>query len=123
VKGVRASLHWLLRSLVMGWRAAVGSIHALGFTAGLGDRHLGPAYVNEVLEPTLQATEHRLKRHVAAGDLERCNVRHAALALLSPVVLGLFHQDNLFGRTCRPLNLDAFLQDHLERFLRAYGAR
>ena len=121
--GVRASLHWLLSSLVMGWQAAVGAIHALGFSAGLGDPRLGPAYVNEVLEPTLQATETRLRRHVEAGELERCDVRHAALELIAPVVLGLFHQDNLFGRTCRPLDLDAFLSDHLRRFLRADAPR
>jgi AcrR family transcriptional regulator len=123
VRGVRASLKWLLESLVLGWQAAVGAIHGLGFTAGLNDPQLGPAYVNEVLEPTLQAAEVRLARHIANGELERCDVRHAALELLSPVVLGLFHQDNLFGRTCRPLDLDAFLKDHLRRFLRAYGAR
>jgi AcrR family transcriptional regulator len=123
VRGVRASLKWLLETLVMGWQAAVGAVHALGFTAGLGDAKLGPAYVNDVLEPTLQATEARLQRHVDAGELERCNVRHAALELLSPIVLGLLHQDNLFGRGCRPLDLDAFLADHLKRFLRAYGSR
>jgi AcrR family transcriptional regulator len=123
VRGVRASLQWLLSSLVMGWQAAVGSIHALGFSAGLGDARLGPAYVNEVLEPTLQATEARLRRHISAGELERCDVRHAAIELIAPVVLGLFHQDNLFGSRCRPLDLDVFLRDHLKRFLRAYAPR
>lgn len=119
--GVKASLQWLLSSLVMGWQAAVGAIHGLGFSAGLGDERLGPAYVNEVLEPTLQATEARLKRHIEAGELERCDVRHAALELIAPVVLGLFHQDNLFGSRCRPLELEPFLRDHLKRFLRAYA--
>jgi AcrR family transcriptional regulator len=121
IEGVRASLEWLLRQVVMGWRMRVGAIHSLALAAGLEHDKLGPAYVNEVLEPTLQAAEARLARHVSTGELEQCDLRHAALELLSPLVLGLLHQQNLFGARCRPLDLEAFLQDHLSRFLRAYG--
>lgn len=120
---VRESLAWLLEQLVLGWRFGVGPMHALGIRAGLRHESLGPAYVNLLLEPTLQATEARLARHVADGELERCDVRHAALELISPLLLGLLHQDSLFGAKCRPLDLDTFLEEHLERFLRAYGAK
>jgi AcrR family transcriptional regulator len=123
IEGVRTSLEWLLRQIIQGWQGGIGTIHALGLVAGLGDEKLGPAYLVEVLEPTLQATESRIARHVASGELEPCDIRHAALELLSPLVLGLLHQDNLRGARCRPLDLDAFLKDHLDRFLRAYGRR
>ncbi len=123
IEGVRASLKWLLGQIITGWQGGVGAIHALGLAAGLGDEKLGPAYLAEVLEPTLQATESRIARHVASGELEPCDIRHAALELLSPLFLGLLHQDNLRGARCRPLDLDAFLKDHLDRFLRAYARR
>ena len=118
--GLRASLQWLLMSVVHGWRLGVGAIHVLGLSAGMGDPMLGPAYVQEILEPTLQATEARLARHIAAGHLRPCDVRHAALSLISPLVLGLLHQDDLFGARCRPLDLDRFLQDHLDCFITAH---
>jgi AcrR family transcriptional regulator len=123
IEGVRASLEWLLKEIVKGWRAAVGMVHALGLTAGLGDEKLGPAYVTEVLEPTLQSAEARIALHIASGELEPCDVRHAAIELLSPLIFGLLHQDNLLGARCRPLDLDQFLNEHLDRFLRAYGRR
>ena len=119
---VRASLGWLLRSIVEAWqRFGVGRVHALGIAAGLSSLQLGPTYVNEILEPTLQAAEARIALHVASGELERCDVRHAALELLSPVVLGLLHQDSLGGKACRPLRMQPFLDDHLGRFLRAFA--
>lgn len=114
------SLSWLLARVVEGWRHGVGGVHLLGLTSGLGDEALGPAYVDEILEPTLQAAEARIARHVAEGTLGPCDIRHAALELLSPVVLALLHQDGLFGRRCRPLDVEAFVADHVERFLLAH---
>jgi AcrR family transcriptional regulator len=117
---VRESLQWFLQQLLVGWRMGVGAIHAFGLTAGVGHETLGPAYVQELLEPTLQAAEARLSRHIADGELRHCDVRHAALELVCPVVLGLLHQVQLSGTRCRPLDVERFLEDHLETFLRAY---
>lgn len=118
---VRESLQWLLQSLLRGWRGGVGEVHAFGLTAGLGHATLGPAYVKELLEPTLQAVEARLARHIADGELARCDVRHAALELVAPVLLGLLHQVQLSGADCRPLDVERFLADHLDTFLRAHA--
>jgi Ca-activated chloride channel family protein len=41
--------------------------------------------------------------------------------MTSPVVLGLLHQEGLSGARCRPLDLDAFLEDHLQHFLAAFA--
>lgn len=119
---VRESLRWFLQQLMVGWRMGVGEVHAFGLTAGVGHEKLGPVYVQELLEPTLQSAEARLSRHIADGELRRCDVRHAALELVCPVVLGLLHQVQLSGSRCRPLDVERFLEDHLETFLRAHAA-
>ena len=73
-----------------------------------------------LLEPLLQAGEQHLQRHLDAGQLAPCDVRRAALTLQGPLVLGLLHQDNLSGDGCRPLDLDAFIDAHVDAFLRAF---
>src|SRR4051812_45801144 len=52
---VGESLSWLLHTIAGAWSRGLGDVHGLGIGAGLGDKRLGPAYVNEVLEPTLQS--------------------------------------------------------------------
>jgi AcrR family transcriptional regulator len=116
------SLAWFLDYLRFGWNLGVGKAHALGLTEGLGEPELGRAYLTHLLEPTLQSAEARIARHVAHGELAPCDVRHAALELLAPVVLALLHQQALCGDAVRPLDLDAFVADHLRRFLRAHAA-
>jgi AcrR family transcriptional regulator len=117
-----ASLAWFLASVRRGWEAlGVGKAHAFGLTEGLGGGPLGQGYLTHLLEPTLQAAEARLARHVAQGELGPCDVRHAALGLLSPLLLALLHQQALGGTAVRPLELDLFLSDHLARFLRAHA--
>lgn len=121
-EALRPSLATLLRTVVEGWRVGVGALHEFALGEGLGSDALGPACVSELLEPTLQALELRLGHHVSRGELGPCDLRHAALALLSPVLLALLHQDSLRGSRCRPLDLERFLDEQVDRFLRAYGA-
>jgi AcrR family transcriptional regulator len=121
---VRASLTAYLQRLSEAWfEYGVGVIQASSLASGLSSRALGPAYVNHVLEPLLGTVETLLRRHVDLGDLAPLDERHAALQLLSPVVLALFHQDSLSGNTCRPLDLEAFFVEHVDMFLRAYPPR
>jgi hypothetical protein len=75
-----------------------------------------------VLEPTLQALEHRLKNYVAQGVVVDCDTRHAALMLLSPLLLALLHQHDLGGTRCRPLAIPALIDEHVRVFVRAYRA-
>lgn len=118
---LETSLRSFLEKLLFGWQNGVGGVHAFGLKAGLGDPHFGTRYLDTLLEPTLRALEARLARHVAAGQLPPCNLRHAALGLASPVLLALLHQDALNGRACRPLDVEAFVDDHVRRFLRAWA--
>lgn len=118
---VRASLLSYLHRLKHAWfRYGVGVIQASSLATGLSSPSLGAPYVNHLLEPLLGTAEARLKRHVELGELPPLNERYAALQFLSPVVLALLHQDSLSGASCRPLDVDAFFEAHVEAFLRAF---
>lgn len=122
--GLRASLMAMLRALLEGWRDfGVGQLYGTGLAMGLHHGVLGPAYVEQLLEPLLQAVEARLAQHRSWGELGDHDIRFAALALASPVVLALLHQHGLGGQACRPLDLEAFVRAHVDGFVRAYGTR
>ena len=116
------SIRQLLDYAASGHRHGVGDLHAIGLTEGLGHAQLGPRYVLSILEPTLQAVEARLAAHVASGEMRQADLRHAALALIAPLLLAQLHQGELGGSRCRPLDLEAFLDDHAEAFVRAFRA-
>jgi len=121
---VDESLAWFVQGLLYAWRnSGVGAAHGLGLAAGLGDPTLGPSYVTELLEPTLQAAEARLGLHAASGELEVGDAREAALVLVSPIVLALLHQEGLAGRQCRPLDVETFARAHVKRFIASYAAK
>ncbi len=114
------ALREALQRLVFGWRVGVGSLFVAGLLWGLGDEALGPAYVRNLLEPLLVGFEQRLQTRLCARGMSEQKARHAALALVSPVVLALLHQESLHGVKCRPLDIDEFLHAHLESFLRGW---
>lgn len=116
-----ASMTGYLNHFVFGFHAGVGNLFSFGLTAGLGNANVGPAFVGQVLEPTLVALEERLVVHRARGELAPCDTRLAALSLVSPVLVALLHQFPLGGATCRPLDVQAVIGEQVERFVRAYG--
>ncbi|MFO0577082.1 MAG: TetR/AcrR family transcriptional regulator [Polyangia bacterium] len=115
------SLRKVMASLLLGLRMGVLEIHALGIATGLRDRSVGPAYLNQILEPTLRCVETRLGHHIDRGELPPCDVRLATLSLLSPLILSALHQSGLGGDCVRPLPLERVCDEQVERFLRAYG--
>lgn len=121
---VRASLSRFLAGVHTAWfRHGVGRMYASTLAVGLGSKPVGPSFVNHVLEPLLQTGESLLRAHLERRELEISDVRHASLALLSPVVLALLHQDSLLGAACRPLDVPQMLETHVDAFLRAFGPR
>jgi AcrR family transcriptional regulator len=117
-----ASLRWFLGVFAAGWDHGLGLMFSQTLAAAVDDEVVGPAFVGDLLEPTLQAAEARLAVHRDRGELgSGVDLRHAALALFCPVLMGLLHQGSLRGARCRPLDLEAFLDDHVERFVRAFG--
>lgn len=121
-EGLAVSLRRGLDDLVFAWRVGVGALFTAGLIWGLGNEGLGPAYVRALLEPLLVGFEKRLLARLRAHGMTESAARHAALALVSPVVLALLHQEALHGVTCRPLDLGAFVDEHLARFLRGWSS-
>lgn len=120
--GLHASLMWVLREFVEGWRNGIGQMVTVGLVAGVGNTTIGPTYVSTILEPTLQSLERRLAHHAQRGELQaNADLRHASLTLMCPVILGLMHQGPLSGSTLRPLDVEAFLEDHVARFVRGWS--
>lgn len=116
------SCAWFLQLFVVGWRQGVGAGLAQGLAAGVDEPAVGPSFVNDLLEPNLQTVEARLAIHRDRGELDPdADLRHAALDLVSPVLLALLHQGPLGGDRCRPLVMDRFVEDHVARFVRAWG--
>lgn len=122
------SLTTVARDLTHAWTAfGVGRLFSVGLGAGFDDPLAGPGYLDGVLEPTVRALEHRLRVHAERRELRipphaALELRVAALAFLSPLLVALLHQRALGGDQCRPLDLSAFLELHVAGFLRAYGA-
>ncbi|MBL8915842.1 MAG: TetR/AcrR family transcriptional regulator C-terminal domain-containing protein [Archangium sp.] len=119
----KKGLTTLLERITLAWPHALGGMHAAGFVEGMTDPELGQAYVSTMLEPTIDAVERLLVAYHARGELQVPDARVGALALLSPVLIALFHQHQLSGRRCRPLDLAAFLPAHLEGFFRGYAPK
>ncbi len=118
----RDAISALVRLFALAWqRYGVGPIQHMGLALGLHNDQIGPFYLQKLLEPTLQAFEQRLQIHIERGELRPMLPRTGALLLLSPLILALLHQEQLGGRACRPLDLDAFLTEHLDAFFRAWS--
>lgn len=90
-------------AVVRGWTSGqAGLLHRIGLAQGLRNPGTGLDYLVELLEPTLQAVEQRLKAHVAQGEMRPAETRHAALMPLSPLVLALLHQHDLGAPAAAP---------------------
>jgi len=128
-RGLKNSLETLAQELAVAWSVfGVGPMFAAGMVAGMFDGKTGPAYLDGVLEPTVLAIEARLRVHARRGEAaldpdDEHAVRTAALAFVSPLLVALLHQNQLFGRSCRPLDLDRFIATHVDGFVRAWGTK
>jgi len=116
------SLLWWANEFTLGWTHGVGQLITMGLVTGAQNAEVGPAYINEILEPTLQAVEARLAVHRGRGELKpEVSLRHGALVLVCPILMGLIHQGPLGGSECRPLALTPFLEEHVQTFVAGWG--
>lgn len=123
---LRAATRQLIDAILRGFAHGLTALHELGLSAGMRDAAIGPAYLDQILEPTLRSVEARFERHIAMGHMRKTDVRVAAIALISPLLVAVLHQRSLGGALCRPLDLADFARLHLDGFLRSYelpGAR
>jgi AcrR family transcriptional regulator len=100
----------------------VAQLHAVGLAEGLSHAAIGPAYLIDVLEPTIEALEARLRGHVDAGQMRPTDLRAAALMLISPLILARLHQGWLGGAVTRPLSEPDHRAALVEAFVRAHAA-
>jgi len=117
---IEGSMLHFLQEVAGGWQRGIGAVHSVGLVEGLKSDAAGLNYLVDILEPTLQALEKRLATHIERGDMRAADTRHAALWLLSPILLALLHQHELGGRKCRPLDVDALLKEHARVFAQVY---
>ena len=121
--GFDESVRHFLTSLIQGMqRGPVADLFAVGFVEGLMNEKLGPACLSSVVDPTVDALTQRLEAHQARGEMRPANARHAALILISPLLLASHHQIQMFGKAERPLDMPAMVEDLAAAFIRAFAA-
>jgi AcrR family transcriptional regulator len=116
-ESVRQFLHALTAGME---RGRIADIFAMGFIEGLLNDRLGPACLQEVVDPAVDALTERLEAHQRLGEMKPGDARHAALMLIAPVLVGWHHQEQMFGRAIRPLDVPAFVDDLATAFVAAY---
>lgn len=117
-----ASLADLVTLFDQGLVRGVLALQIIGLGEGFGDSTAGRAYLDHHLEPMLGAVAARLAEHQRRGEMREGDTRHAAIALVSPLLVAHLHQHALDGRSGYPLDMNAFARAHLAGFLRAHRA-
>jgi len=124
VEGFAESVRDLVDYARMGFEQfGVGDIYAIALVEGIRNAEVAPAVLNDLLDPSIDAIAARLASHQERGEMRPDMVpRHAAVMLLSPIILTMLHQHDLGGRVTNPIDMDRFIDDHVASFVRAHAA-
>jgi AcrR family transcriptional regulator len=90
-------------------------MHAFGMVEGMADADIGQAYLEHVLEPSLDCVRTKLSGTPGSPD-DAEEIRTAAIAMFSPVIMMSLHQNLLGGRAVAPLDDQSTVQ-HLSNWL------
>lgn len=90
--------------------------HAFALVESIHDPVVARAYLDLVVEPSLQAIEHRLAPSLDPDNENPARVRHGAISLYAPILIAVVHQRLLRGAEARPLDMGAFFSDLMELF-------
>lgn len=115
--GPSAALLHYCHSLVEGWGYGLDTVFHVALAGGLENEVRGPVVVEHFLEPTLSVGEELFTYFHATGELAIPDPRAASIAFLPPLIFALVHQHSLRGHGIRPLDIDAFITDHVRRFV------
>lgn len=117
------SIRQFVGALTLGMsRGKLADIFAMGFVEGMLNERLGPVCLTELVDPAVDSLAARLEAHQRLGEMKPADCRHAALMLVSPILIGWHHQEQMFGRQSRPLDMQAFVDDLANAFIAAYSA-
>jgi len=114
-------------SLVRGMQARaegqvrLGDVMAASLCEGLADPQVSPLALGHVIDPAIDALVMRLEAHAARGEIIDADLRAAALMLLSPLLLGVLHQDQMGGAASRTIELEVLAEQVSAAFVRAYA--
>lgn len=89
---------------------AFARAHAFGLIEGVADEQVGKAYLDTLLEPSLQALEERLGAHMPTESKPETK-RAAALMVFAPMLLAVLHQQLLGGAASAPVDLDVLFSE------------
>lgn len=95
--------------------------HAFALVESIHDPLVARAYLDRIIEPSLQALEARLGSAAQTQGLTSDEIRHAAIALYSPVLIAVLHQRLLHGAEARPLDMASFFNDLTALFSKGLG--
>lgn len=119
---LRDSLTAALNLLAQGFlHGNLERAHTLGFAEGLQHARLGPAYLERLLEPTLEAMRARLAAHRARGELSGGDDGHLALLLVAPVVFLLLRRGALGGGRAAPEEVAQVIEEAVAGVVWAHG--
>lgn len=97
-------------------------ILAVGLIEGLLHAAHGPVFLENALDPMLDALEARIRAHQHRGDiLPEIDPRFASLSLVGPVLLLCLHQFQLFGAGHKPADVDQLVAHQVAMFVRAFA--
>ncbi len=115
------SIHDFVQHVIGGFQyGGLRELHTVGLLEGFGSGPVARSYLAEVLEPTLNACKQRLEVHIARGEMKDTDARHAAITLISPLVIVFLHQNALGGSKEYPMDIAAFARNHIDAFVTAY---
>lgn len=87
----------------------------------IGQDDIGPTFLGTMLDPFVTALAGRLQEHVDRGEMRPTDTRMAAMAIISPILIGALHQQRLGGAICNPLDPQAHASHVADMFVRAYA--
>ena len=90
-------------------------MHAFGMVEGMAEPEAGEAYLEHILEPSLDCVQRKLM-HTPGAPTDPNEIRTAAIAMFAPVIMMCLHQHLLGGRAHAPLD-DHTTVRHLSNWL------
>lgn len=121
-ESLRHYAHSLIAAVQAPQPVKLGDLFAVSLAEGLLDQAIGPATLDEILDPSVETVRKRLDVHVARGEMIPADTRAAALMLLSPLLVAVLHQQHMGGQKSNPVDLQDLADELCTAFVRAYSA-